>query len=184
MSKRGCEMPTTRRWTDERVQELRDLWARGMSASEIAVEFTRVTHVTWNRNMVIGKVHRLGIQRHHSLNDANRRESALAAVEIWKAMPRKPPKPRVYKPKLKAAKFGDPANQKPPKPPTVVAFRDEPYGGDPVALELATACQCRWPIGDPFVGFCGAPKMPGRSYCRAHTVMSIQGGRIKEAAQR
>ena len=43
-------------WTDERVEELKKLWAEGLSASQIA---TRMGGVT--RNAVIGKVHRLGL---------------------------------------------------------------------------------------------------------------------------
>ena len=42
-------------WTDERVTMLRDLWAKGLSASQIAVQLGGVT-----RNAVIGKAHRLG----------------------------------------------------------------------------------------------------------------------------
>ncbi|MFM2045747.1 MAG: putative GcrA cell cycle regulator [Pseudomonadota bacterium] len=43
-------------WTDERVEKLRELWGRGMSASEIADVLGNVT-----RNAVIGKAHRLGL---------------------------------------------------------------------------------------------------------------------------
>ena len=42
-------------WTDERVAMLRELWAKGLSASQIAVQLGGVT-----RNAVIGKAHRLG----------------------------------------------------------------------------------------------------------------------------
>ncbi|MCL5778227.1 GcrA cell cycle regulator [Limibaculum sp. FT325] len=43
-------------WTDERVEKLKELWADGMSASQIAKQLGGVT-----RNAVIGKVHRLGL---------------------------------------------------------------------------------------------------------------------------
>jgi len=42
-------------WTEERVAELKKLWAEGHSASQIAKRLGSVT-----RNAVIGKVHRLG----------------------------------------------------------------------------------------------------------------------------
>ena len=48
-------------WTDERVQKLRDMWTDGMSASQIANELGGVT-----RNAVIGKAHRLGLQKRPS----------------------------------------------------------------------------------------------------------------------
>lgn len=43
-------------WTEERVDQLKKLWAEGLSASQIARTMGGVT-----RNAVIGKVHRLGL---------------------------------------------------------------------------------------------------------------------------
>ena len=43
-------------WTDERVEQLKQLWTDGLSASQIARVMGGVT-----RNAVIGKVHRLGL---------------------------------------------------------------------------------------------------------------------------
>lgn len=43
-------------WTDERVEQLKQLWGEGLSASQIAGAMGGVT-----RNAVIGKVHRLGL---------------------------------------------------------------------------------------------------------------------------
>lgn len=43
-------------WNDERVEQLKKLWAEGKSASQIAAEIGGVS-----RNAVIGKVHRLGL---------------------------------------------------------------------------------------------------------------------------
>src|SRR5438876_4984456 len=43
-------------WTDDRVEQLKNLWTEGLSASQIARALGGVT-----RNAVIGKVHRLGL---------------------------------------------------------------------------------------------------------------------------
>lgn len=43
-------------WTDEKVTLLRELWGKGLSASEIAKKLGDTT-----RNAVIGKAHRLGL---------------------------------------------------------------------------------------------------------------------------
>lgn len=43
-------------WTEDRVEQLKQLWAEGLSASQIANKMGGVT-----RNAVIGKVHRLGL---------------------------------------------------------------------------------------------------------------------------
>ena len=47
-------------WTDERVVLLRELWAQGLSASQIAARLGGVS-----RNAVIGKAHRLGLEGRH-----------------------------------------------------------------------------------------------------------------------
>ena len=44
-------------WTDERIEQLKALWSKGMTASQIADELGGVS-----RNAVIGKAHRLGLQ--------------------------------------------------------------------------------------------------------------------------
>jgi GcrA cell cycle regulator len=44
-------------WTDERIDRLKEMWTRGMTASQIAEELGAVS-----RNAVIGKAHRLGLQ--------------------------------------------------------------------------------------------------------------------------
>ena len=44
-------------WTDERIDQLKSMWTKGMTASQIAEELGGVS-----RNAVIGKAHRLGLQ--------------------------------------------------------------------------------------------------------------------------
>ncbi|HEV2748190.1 MAG TPA: GcrA family cell cycle regulator [Allosphingosinicella sp.] len=44
-------------WSDQRIDRLKELWAKGMTASHIADELGGVS-----RNAVIGKAHRLGLQ--------------------------------------------------------------------------------------------------------------------------
>jgi GcrA cell cycle regulator len=44
-------------WTDERIERLKELWTKGMTASQIADDLGTIS-----RNAVIGKAHRLGLQ--------------------------------------------------------------------------------------------------------------------------
>ncbi|MBO9695546.1 MAG: GcrA cell cycle regulator [Sphingopyxis sp.] len=44
-------------WTDERIEQLRNMWEKGLTASQIADELGGVS-----RNAVIGKAHRLGLK--------------------------------------------------------------------------------------------------------------------------
>jgi len=50
-------------WSDERVEELKGLWAKGSSASVIG----RAMRLT--RNAVLGKVHRLKLEKRSNRND-------------------------------------------------------------------------------------------------------------------
>jgi len=59
----------TMSWTDERIDRLKDLWTRGMTASQIADELGGVS-----RNAVIGKAHRLGLQARPSPVKPNEHE--------------------------------------------------------------------------------------------------------------
>ncbi len=64
-------------WTDERIDRLKEMWARGMTASQIADDLGQVS-----RNAVIGKAHRLGLQARPSPvkpNDGGATANAAAA---------------------------------------------------------------------------------------------------------
>lgn len=67
-------------WTDERIDQLKAMWERGLTASQIADELGGVS-----RNAVIGKAHRLGLQSRPSPVKANETPKKPAA-----AAPRKP----------------------------------------------------------------------------------------------
>jgi GcrA cell cycle regulator len=69
-------------WTDERIDRLRALWTKGVTASQIAEELGGVS-----RNAVIGKAHRLGLQARPSPVKANEPEPKA------KAKPAAAPKP-------------------------------------------------------------------------------------------
>jgi GcrA cell cycle regulator len=73
-------------WTDERIDQLKTMWEKGMTASQIAEELGGVS-----RNAVIGKAHRLGLQSRPSpvkAAEATRSKKVAPAVA-----PRKPASP-------------------------------------------------------------------------------------------
>ena len=72
-------------WTDERIEQLRTMWTKGMTASQIAEELGGVS-----RNAVIGKAHRLGLQSRPSPVKSNDGEDAPARKP---AAPRAKPAP-------------------------------------------------------------------------------------------
>jgi len=61
-------------WTDERIDLLKSLWEKGLTASQIAEDLGGVS-----RNAVIGKAHRLGLQSRPSPVKANEGEEAAPA---------------------------------------------------------------------------------------------------------
>ena len=61
-------------WTDERIDQLKTLWDKGLTASQIAEELGGVS-----RNAVIGKAHRLGLKSRPSPVKANDGEKKAAA---------------------------------------------------------------------------------------------------------
>lgn len=113
-------------WTDERIDQLKQMWERGMTASQIAEELGGVS-----RNAVIGKAHRLGLQARPSpvkaadsaskAGAAGRKAAAAGAAPG--ASPRAPAKPR-EKPPVAAAPA--PAVPEPKAPPPVAAAAPQP----------------------------------------------------------
>jgi len=62
-------------WTDERIERLKTMWAKGATASQIADELGGVS-----RNAVIGKAHRLGLeQRPSPVKPGEEKETKKAA---------------------------------------------------------------------------------------------------------
>lgn len=73
-------------WTDERIDQLKGMWEKGMTASQIADELGGVS-----RNAVIGKAHRLGLQSRPSpvkANDAPRKKPVTRKPDTQGAEPR------------------------------------------------------------------------------------------------
>ena len=65
-------------WTDERIDQLRALWDKGLTASQIAEKLGGVS-----RNAVIGKAHRLGLKSRPSpvkANDADKKAAPKKAA--------------------------------------------------------------------------------------------------------
>jgi GcrA cell cycle regulator len=170
MQGRACSAPAvlgTRRiegtamlWTDERVERLKSLWAKGYSASQIADRLGGVT-----RNAVIGKLHRL------KFYNADRPKSKRPKGSTMQTKA----KPIISETKVKQRRPAPAiayllAERLPELLPTV-----ETRCG--VALLELKKHMCRWPIGDPKdddFHFCCAPKRLGSSYCEEHYAISIK----------
>ena len=71
-------------WTDERIERLKNMWAKGATASQIADELGGVS-----RNAVIGKAHRLGLeQRPSPVKPGEEKEAKKPAAAPTAAAPK------------------------------------------------------------------------------------------------
>ena len=80
-------------WTDQRIEQLRTLWEKGLTASQIADELGGVS-----RNAVIGKAHRLGLKSRPSPVKASETEKKAAPKKVAAKPAAAPVKPRVAAP--------------------------------------------------------------------------------------
>lgn len=144
-------------WTDERVEQLKQMWIDGLSASQIAGRLGGVT-----RNAVIGKVHRLGLS------------GRGAPTRVTRRRPSAPRAPRATTPSAAQAGSRPAAAAPPPEPEELEVISDPSAQAN--LLEL-TEQRCKWPIGDPGdenFHFCGQRSAPGLPYCAAHARMAYQ----------
>jgi GcrA cell cycle regulator len=153
-------------WNDERVEQLKKLWADGLSASQIAAQLGEVT-----RNAVIGKVHRLGLATRASSNRTN-----SSRLRMRQAQPRR----NVQRQRTTAV--GNTAFRQMLEADltqgqvTIIEEIEIPLA-ERKTLQQLTEGMCRWPIGDPQLvdfHFCGRNKVTGLPYCEAHARRAYQ----------
>ena len=185
-------------WTDDRIETLKSMWEKGMTASQIAEALGDVS-----RNAVIGKAHRLGLQSRPSPVKPNEGETAAPTAPAPAptrraatpaAEPRPAPAPSATpaapapaaaatdtpQPVLRSIGPGGFLRQSPgeqqapitPAPPRrLVPAKPSPdIAGKTSLLDLNDKI-CKWPIGhpgEPDFHFCGDKVNPGFPYCVAH----------------
>lgn len=148
-------------WTDERVELLKNLWAEGLSAAQIANKMGGVT-----RNAVIGKVHRLGLSGRAT--PAKPQRGCGLIQERRDEAPAAKPARQDYKPMI-------------PEPESITAVVLD--SGDMTTVATIKNNMCKWPIGDPArddFHFCGQHAATGKSYCAYHARLAFQPPQRRE----
>jgi GcrA cell cycle regulator len=151
-------------WTDERVELLKELWGKGLSASQIAVQLGGVS-----RNAVIGKAHRLGLESRPSpirgSGSGSRPRRSRGARRTLEAT--------TLRGTIAREELEEISNlPEPPPGECVEAPRPTSATRRAIASNGAT---CVWPIGDPGdddFSFCEAPALEGRPYCADHCAVA------------
>lgn len=141
-------------WNAQKVWALRELWADGKSMRQIA----NVLRIS--RNMVAGKITRLGIKR-------------TSRPKNGQATEKRERRPKKF---LQQADFREETLlcPNPPISETPVEIRS----GVTNALLFRRPGECQWPIGDPKKSdfhFCCAAVGPGqRYYCSFHAKLALR----------
>lgn len=150
-------------WTDERIDELKRLWATGLSASLIAKRMGGIT-----RNAILGKAHRLGLSERATtsrMRSAHRRVSPLNTGRIRRVFGNTAPKVAL-----------DPLIERQMElhlvEPMPVADVLETLRVDLLDLKEH---MCRFPVTKegPHL-FCGLQKAAHGSYCEHHARIVFQ----------
>jgi GcrA cell cycle regulator len=160
-------------WTDEIVEQLKQHWIDGKSASQIAgLLGNGVT-----RNAVIGKVHRLGL--------AGRAKTPSASIPRPRRMAPQPMHRVVAAPRLTTSAprmmRGSTAFALAPEASSELELQEEfesvvlPMSLRVTIVELKES-MCRWPLGDPATAefrYCGSPTAAS-PYCTYHCGLAYQ----------
>lgn len=146
-------------WTDERVAQLKALYFD----THIEWSFSQIAEKLGgglSRNAVIGKAHRLGLER--------RRTGAKPGVNR-NGLARKPTPTAVNVQKINAARA---APEVKPEPFVIASADVVPLN---CTIEELAENGCRFPYGDGPFTFCNHRKMEGSSYCAPHHRMCCTG---------
>jgi GcrA cell cycle regulator len=149
-------------WDENRIEQLRKLWADGLSASQIAAELGGVT-----RNAVIGKVHRLGLS-----GRAKAKSAAVVRPRVKAAAKPQRIQTIVSRGNLAVVEVVEARAEMVPMREAVVI----PMSRRISIMELREGV-CRWPMGDPLQAdfvYCGADCGVGKTYCEAHARIAFQ----------
>ena len=133
-------------WTDELIEQLKALWAEGLTTGEIG------KRLGISKNAVVGKAHRLGLKGRPSPIKRDGAATAAAPVVAGETPPAAAPKAR-----LKA------------KVPEVKKIKSL------VDLSANTCRWPIGDPKEPNFHFCGGNAIPGKPYCPEHAAIAYVG---------
>lgn len=185
------------RWTDEQIEDLKKLNAKGLTRSEIAARLGNGL----TRNAVIGKLLRLGIHPPGRLTLAKdprnlwkpeeielvkagltddsimaktgrtRQAIQLKRSQLGLAKHTRGSNPNSLRPKTRALSSYRTTSNTEVRKEAPIEAPPEPRGDKPTLMDLKAA-ECKWPFGDPRhpeFHFCGADTGDiERPYCHGH----------------
>ncbi|MEK1889023.1 MAG: GcrA family cell cycle regulator [Phyllobacterium sp.] len=161
-------------WTDERVEQLKKLWAEGLSASQIAAQLGGVS-----RNAVIGKVHRLKLSGRGKTTSTQTRSKKINTGSSGGS--RSGGSPGHVSARVVNRSIGATALQTEYSTELVPVMKTVTDVVVPISrrLELVQLNErtCKWPVGDPLqpdFNFCGNDVGESGPYCGYHSRLAYQ----------
>ncbi|KAA6205637.1 MAG: GcrA cell cycle regulator [Candidatus Tokpelaia sp.] len=191
-------------WTEERVEQLKRLWAEGFSASQIAAQLGGVT-----RNAVIGKAHRLKLAGRTKTQKRRQKAAANAnAAPEAGAAGKRETRAQFSPPEATGSGTVAGAGSRSRRRPTggviigatalkvefieeaAVAPQIRPRAQENVVVPFErrlglmqlTERTCKWPLGDPLsedFAFCGADSDESGPYCACHARLAFSSAADK-----
>lgn len=153
-------------WTDEMVNQLREMWKEGLTTGEIG------KRLGVSKNSIVGKVHRLGLSgRPSPIKKKDTTDSTPAnnnKTETKNNIVKEKAEPKVSK-KITEEKE-EKIEKAEPSVQTVEPIKNKHHHGKTMLTDLDNHT-CRWPIGDPKdenFHFCGKKIRLGQTYCDEH----------------
>lgn len=145
-------------WSDESVEQLRKMWAEGLTANEIAKKLG----VT--KNAIVGKVHRLCLKARPSPIKSKGADDfeASGTVEVDETISEEIITEVVSEEVAAGSALVMPSD------------KSMCQNGNVRLVDLDSHT-CRWPIGDPRDDdfcFCGKKVKAGQTYCDEHSAMA------------
>lgn len=151
-------------WTDEMVDQLREMWKQGLTTGEIG------KRLGVSKNSIVGKVHRLGLsgrpspikKKDGSDVVAEKKEPVENITKTTKTKIEKTPAPKAEKKVEEKVEIEEKIE--------ISTSVSHHHNGKTSLTDLDNHT-CRWPIGDPKdenFHFCGRKVRIGQTYCDEH----------------
>ena len=144
-------------WTEKMVEDLRQMWLEGLTASEIA------KNLGVSKNSIVGTVHRLCLTARPS--PIKKKDADMPEAELFQEQTISSENTNTeVQSQTYAAEVDESA---------IVEKSTEPALG--IKLVNLDSHTCRWPLGDPRddnFGFCGKKVRAGQTYCDEHSTMA------------
>lgn len=148
-------------WNDELIEQLKKYWEKGLTTSEIG----KLLGVT--KNSVIGKVHRLNLQKRPSCIIHKDVSGSIGTDKSIKPVQKKLPKPKQV---IIEKESKDLETKELP-----LEVKREVKEENLITLMELGSNMCHWPVGDPKSSdfhFCGHKTKNGATYCDFHKAMA------------